>query len=370
MRLRTIGRWTGRLLAGVVVLAAAWLVIAYWRSDNDCAAVMAAVPARPMKGYVYCDYGAADLLKLGELETPTPGDHQLLIKVRASAVNPLELHYLHGTPYFMRLGTGLRKPKNIRIGVDFAGTVEAVGPNVSQFKVGDDVFGGRTGALAEYIVASERSVVLKPAHMSFEQAAAVPIAAVTALQAVRDQGKVKAGQTVLVNGASGGVGSFAVQIAKSFGATVSGVSSGRNVGLVRSLGADDAIDYTTTDYTQGAGRYDVIVDMVGNRSLLENRRALKPQGIYVMVGGPDGTWLAPLDRVAQMLLLSPFVSQRFGVFMAELNAADLTILRDLMRAGKVTPVIDRRYPLSEVPDAIRYLETGRARGKVVITVAS
>jgi NADPH:quinone reductase-like Zn-dependent oxidoreductase len=285
-------------------------------------------------------------------------------------VNPLELHYLTGTPYIMRLDAGLRRPKNIRLGVDFAGTVEAVGTDVSQLKPGDEVFGGRTGALAEYVVASERSVVLKPRNMTFEQAAAVPVAAVTALQAVRDKGRVQPGQHVLVNGASGGVGTFAVQIAKALGATVSGVSSTRNVELVRSLGADRSIDYTTQDYTQGADRYDVIVDMVGNHSLLENRRVLKPRGIYVMVGGPEGKWIAPLDRVVQMLLLSPFVDQKFGMFISQLNAADLTTLRDLMASGTVTPVIDRRFPLHEVPEAIRYLQTGRARGKVVIAVGN
>ena len=369
MRLRSAIRWVGRAAVGVGLLALVALAIGYWRSDNDCAAVLAATPSHPMKAFVHCDYGASDVLRLENLETPTPRDGQLLVKVRAAGINPLEVHYLHGTPYIMRLDSGLRKPSNIRLGVDFAGTVEAVGPGVSLFKAGDEVFGGRNGALAEHVVVSEKSVVRKPTNVSFDQAAAVPIAAVTALQAVRDQGHVQRGQSVLVNGASGGVGTFAVQIAKWLGAEVTGVSSTRNVDLVRSLGADATIDYTRQDYTQGSNRYDVIVDMVGNRSALENRRVLGPRGIYVMVGGPEGRWIAPLDRVPGMMVLSAFVGQTFSMFLADVNTPDLTTLRDLMQAGTLTPVIDRRYPLLELPEAIRYLETGRARGKVVITVA-
>jgi NADPH:quinone reductase-like Zn-dependent oxidoreductase len=370
MRLRTVLRWTARAIPVVMVVAMTVGLFAYRRSDNDCTEVMAAVPAHPMKAVVYCDYGAPDVLTLQDVEKPAPADGQVLVRVRAASVNPLELHYMRGEPYIMRLGSGLRKPSNIRLGVDFAGTVEAVGAGVSQFKPGDDVFGGRTGALAEYVVASGRSVVLKPANVTFDQAASVAIAAVTALQALRDKGHVQSGQTVLVNGASGGVGTFAVQIAKSFGAHVSGVSSTRNVELVRSLGADRAIDYTQEDYTTGTQRYDVIIDMIANHSLRDNRRVLQPHGIYVMVGGPSGRWIAPLDRVASMLALSLFVDQQFGMFMAALNVKDLATLRDLMQAGTVTPVIDRRYPLSEVADAIRYLETGRARGKVVVTIAN
>ena len=268
----------------------------------------------------------------------------------------------------MRLDTGLRRPKELRLGVDFAGTVETVGPGVDSLSPGDEVFGGRNGALAEYVVASARSVVRMPANLTHEQAAAVAVAGVTALQAVRDKGHVQAGQQVLINGASGGVGTFAVQIAKSLGATVSGVSSTRNVELVQSLGADRAIDYTREDYTGEPHRYDVIVDMVGNHSLLANRRVLKPTGIYVLVGGPNGRWIAPMDRAVRGMLLSAVVEQQFSMILAHLNPTDLTTLRDLMAAGTVTPVIDRRYPLREVAEAIRYLETGRARGKVVVTV--
>ena len=276
----------------------------------------------------------------------------------------------------MRLGEGLRRPKVIRLGVDFAGTVEAVGRNVKRFHPGDEVFGGRTGAFAEYVtVREDRAVALKPANLTFEQAASVPIAALTALQGLRDKGKVEAGQKVLINGASGGVGTFAVQIAKSFGAEVTGVCSTRNVNMVRSIGADHVIDYTKEDFTQGAERYDVILDNVGKHVCggggngdEECRRALSPDGKYVMVGGPTGRWIDPVPRLIGAVLLSRFVSQDIRMFLAELNRADLTILGDLMQAGKVKPVIDRQYRLTEVPEAIRYLEAGHARGKVVITL--
>jgi NADPH:quinone reductase-like Zn-dependent oxidoreductase len=368
MRLRTVVRWATRAILLVVALAGVALSIAYVLSDNDCAAVMAATPAHPMKALIHCDYGAPDVLRVDDLEQPIPAAGQMLVRVRAAAINPLEMHYMRGEPYPMRLGGGLRKPKNIRLGVDFSGTVEAVGPEVSQFKIGDEVFGGGSGALAEYIVVGQRSVALKPTNISFAQAAAVPVAAITALHAVRDHGHVQRGQSVLVNGASGGVGTFVVQIAKSMGATVSGVSSGRNAELVRSLGADETIDYTAQNYTEGSTHYDVIIDMVGNHSLLDNRRVLQPHGAYVMVGGPYGKWIAPLDRVVRMLVLSKFVDQQFGFFFARMNAADLTLLSELMQAGTVTPVIDRQYPLSEIAEAMRYMETGRARGKIVITL--
>jgi NADPH:quinone reductase-like Zn-dependent oxidoreductase len=321
-----------------------------------------------MKAIVYCDYGSPAVLKLENIEKPAPADDQILVRVRAASVNPLDWHYIRGTPYVMRMEAGLRKPKVIRLGVDFAGTVEAIGRNVKQFRPGDDVFGGRTGAFAEYVSVREDRAVLKPANLTFEQAASVPVAAVTALQGLRDKGRVQPGQKVLINGASGGVGTFAVQIAKSFGAEVTGVCSTRNVAMVRSIGADHVIDYTKEDFTEGAQRYDLILDNVGNRSLLENRRVLKPKGKYIMVGGPSGRWIDPLPRALDAFLLSRFVSQDMTMFLAELNKEDLTILRDLMQAGKVTPVIDRRYPLSEVPEAIRYLEAGHARGKVVVTV--
>jgi NADPH:quinone reductase-like Zn-dependent oxidoreductase len=267
----------------------------------------------------------------------------------------------------MRLGTGLSAPDIDRLGVDFAGTVEAVGSEVERFKSGDEVFGGRTGAFADYVTVREsRAVALNPANMTFAQAASVPIAGITALQALRDRGRIQPGQKVLINGASGGVGTFAVQIAKAFGAEVTGVCSTRNVELVRSIGADRVIDYTREDYTEGSERYDLIIDNVGNHSLSANRRVLGPEGVFVIVGGPKGNWLGPLAAPVKALLLSPFVEQEIGMFVAELRQDDLIVLGDLMQAGKVTPVLDRHYRLSEVPEAIRYSEEGHARGKIVI----
>lgn len=326
--------------------------------------------AKRMKAIVHRCYGSPEVLKLEQIAMPTTAANQVLVKVRAASVNPLDWHYLHGTPYVVRIDAGFGVPTSPLLGVDFAGTVEAVGSGVKRFKPGDEVFGGRTGAFAEYVsVREDRALALKPTNMSFEQAAAVPIAGVTALQALRDKGQVQAGQTVLINGASGGVGTFAVQIAKAYGAEVTGVCSTRNVEMVRSLGADHVIDYTREDFTQGGQRYDLIVDLVGNHPLLEYRRVMNPKGILVVVGGPsDDPWIGPLGTLAKALLLSPFVSQSFVPFLAELNPEDLTILRELMQSGKVKPVIDRRYLLSEVPAAIGYVETGHARGKVVINL--
>jgi NADPH:quinone reductase-like Zn-dependent oxidoreductase len=326
----------------------------------------------PMKAIVHHDYGSSDVLRFEETEKPLPNDNQVLIKVRAAAANPLDWHYMRGTPYIMRImGLGLRKPKDPRFGADVAGQIESVGRNVTEFKPGDEVFGTSGGAFAEYAPASKDRVVLKPADLTFEQAAAVPVAALTALQALRDEGRIRPGQRVLINGASGGVGTFAVQIAKSFGADVTGVCSTRNVAMVRSLGADHVIDYTKEDFTQGAKAYDLILDNVGNLSLLAARRVMSPKGIFVMVGGGgphDGRWIGPLAGPIKAFMLSPFVSQKFVMVMASINKHDLIVLNELMETKKVTPVIDRTYPLSEVPAAIRYLEEGHARGKVVITV--
>jgi NADPH:quinone reductase-like Zn-dependent oxidoreductase len=326
-----------------------------------------------MKAVVYTNYGSPDVLEIRDVKKPVPNDDQILIKVRAAAVNPLDWHFMEGTPYVMRaMGVGLRKPKDPRLGVDYAGQVEAVGKNVTQFKPGDEVFGGKTGAFAEYVCArADRAIALKPANITFEQAASVPIAAITALQALRDKGKVHAGQKVLINGASGGVGTFAVQIAKSFGADVTGVCSTRNLDLVRSLGADHVIDYTKEDFTKGDERYDVILDNVGTQPLSGFRHALQPKGICVMIGGGgpnDGGLIGPMGRPIVALVMSPFISQKMGMMMAELNKQDLTILGDLMQSGKVKPVIDRTYPLSQIAEAMRYLEAGHARGKVIITV--
>jgi NADPH:quinone reductase-like Zn-dependent oxidoreductase len=323
-----------------------------------------------MKAIVYRCYGSTDVLKLEDIEKPTPADGRLLVKVHAASLNPLDWHQMRGTPYIVRLDSGFGNPKTVRLGVDFAGTVEAVGKNVKRFKAGDEVFGAAFGALAEYVAPREEgAVVLKPANVTFEQAASVPIAAIAALQALRDKGQIQPGQRVLINGASGGVGTFAVQIAKSLGAEVTGVCSTRSSAMVRSIGADHVVDYTREDFTKSGQHYDLIVDTVGNHSLLEYRHALTPKGTFVAVGGPsDGRWLGPLASLVKAQLFSHFVSQKFVPLFAELNQEDLIFLRDLMQAGKVTPVIDSRYQLSEVPAAIRYLEEGHARGKVVISM--
>jgi NADPH:quinone reductase-like Zn-dependent oxidoreductase len=323
-----------------------------------------------MKAIVYSNYGSPDVLKYEDVERPTCGEDDVLIRVRAASVNPYDWHFVRGTPYPIRIMAGLRKPTAARLGVDAAGRVEAVGSSVTRFKPGDEVFGACRGAFAEYASASESALVSKPANVTFEQAASAPMAALTALQGLRDSGHVQSGQQVLINGASGGVGSFAVQIAKSFGADVTGVCSTRNVAMVRSIGANRVIDYTQEDFTRGGAVYDLVLDCIGNRSLSACRRVLKPGGRYVGVGGPDGRWIGPLAIPIKALLLSPFVSQKMGMVMAKLRGHDdLALLGDLMASGKIAPVIDRRYPLSEVPQAIRYLEEGHARGKVVITVA-
>src|SRR5881392_877040 len=362
-------KWT----IGVVLIALlVWFEIAYWTSTNDCQ-LYSAAPTNPMKAVVYCNYGVPNL-KFQEIEKPTPADDQLLVRVRAASVNPLDWHFIEGTPYFMRvMGVGLRKPKDTRLGVDFAGTVEAVGKNVTKFKPGDEVFGGRTGAFAEYVCVREaRAVAVKPASVTFEQAASVPIAGITALQGVRDKGKVQPGQKVLINGASGGVGTFAVQIAKSMGADVTGVCSTRNLDMVRSLGADHVIDYTKEDFTKGDQKYDVILDNVANHSLSECRRVLNPNGKYVLIGGGgvnEQGFLGGLGKALNAVVYSRFVKQKMGMMMAQPSTQDLTLLAEMVQSGKLKTVIDRTYKsLSEVPDAIRYLEEGHARGKVVITV--
>src|SRR6266852_2491761 len=300
-----------------------------------------------MKAIVHCEYGGPDVLTLRDVEKPAPNDNQVLVRVRAASVNPLDLT-IRGL-WLLRPISGMRKPKDTRLGVDYAGTVEEVGKNVTQFKPGDEVFGGRSGALAEYVcVLSDRAVVLKPAKVTFEQAAAVPVAAITALQGLRDKGHIQAGQKVLINGASGGVGTFAVQIAKSFGAEVTAVCSTRNVDIVRSLGADHVVDYTHDDFTRSDQRYDLMLDIAGSRSWSECKRVLNPHATLVVVGAPKGNrLLGPVRHLAKV---------------------GLVVVQELLEAGKVTPSIDRRYELSDVADALRYLEEGHARGKIVITV--
>jgi NADPH:quinone reductase-like Zn-dependent oxidoreductase len=359
-------------LLAVLVLLISWAFVSYWTSTNDCTRY-AVAPANPMKAIVYCDYGVSNL-KFQDIEKPTPADDQLLVRVRAVSVNPYDWHFIEGTPYVMRaIGVGLRKPKDTQLGVDFAGTIEAVGKNVTQFKPGDEVFGGRGGAFAQYVCPrATRAVALKPASVSFEEAASVNIAGITALQAVRDKGKVQPGQKVLINGASGGVGTFAVQIAKSLSADVTGVCSTRNVDLVKSLGADHVVDYTKEDFTKSAERYDVMLDNVGNHSLSECRGVLTPNGKYVLIGGGGANeqgFLGGLGKALWAVVFSKFVNQQMGMMMADANGKDLTILADMMESGKLKPVIDRTYKsLGEIPDAIRYLEQGHARGKVVVAV--
>jgi NADPH:quinone reductase-like Zn-dependent oxidoreductase len=358
------------LVAILLVAAGSSLALVLSHNSACPAAPPLAAGASPMKAIVYRCYGSPEVLKLEEIAKPSEADDRMIVKVHAASVNPLDWHYMRGEPYFMRAMAGMGKPESIHMGVDFAGTVESVGKNVTRFKPGDEVFGGRDGAFAQYVsVAEKGSLAMKPANMTFEQAAAVPIAAITALQALRDKGNLQAGQSVLINGASGGVGTFAVQIAKVYGAKVTGVCSTRNLDLVRSIGADEVIDYTLEDFTRAAQRYDLIIDTVGTHSLSDYRRVLKPDGALVIVGSVDkGRWLGPMSGLVDAKLYSPFVSQKLIFILAELNPKDLDTLRDWMQAGKVTPVIDRRYALSEVPEAIRYLEQGHARGKVVVTV--
>jgi NADPH:quinone reductase-like Zn-dependent oxidoreductase len=320
-----------------------------------------------MKAIVYHTYGSPDVLKLEEIAKPSPKDSEVLIEVRAASVNPLDWHFVRGMPYGIRIAAGLRRPRDKRIGVDVAGQVEAVGGSVTQFKPGDEVFGTCKGAFAEYACASESALVTKPINVTFEQAASAPVAAFSALQGLRSNGQIQPGQKVLVNGAAGGVGMYAVQIAKSFGAIVTGVCSARNVDMVRSIGADHVVDYTQEDFTKSGERYDVFLDTVGNHSLSECRRVLIPTGVYVPVGGPSGRWKIGLSRAIKRLVLSKFGSQKLvPFFLAKPSKEDLTTIGELMASGKVTPVIDMRYRLGEVPEAIRYLEDGHARGKVMI----
>lgn len=368
-RWKRVLKWT---VCTIFVALIIWGFVAYWTSTNDCER-NAASPANPMKAVVYCDYGINNL-NVQEIEKPTPTDDQVLVRVHAASLNPLDGHFVRGMWLARLMGGGLRKPKDTRLGVDYAGTVEAVGKNVTQFKPGDEVFGGRNGALAQYICPrADRAIALKPANMSFEQASSVGVAAITALQGLRDKGHVQAGQKVLINGASGGVGTFAVQIAKSLGADVTGVCSTRNVDLVRSLGADHVIDYTKEDFTKGDRRYDVIFDNVQNHTFSERRSVLTPNGICVLVGLGGAGWHADtqthLIRSFTTPLMSKFTNQKFTFFVAQLNHDDLAFLGDLMQSGKVTPVIDKTYKsLGEVKDGLEYLEGGHARGKVVIAV--
>lgn len=319
-----------------------------------------------MKAIVYTEYGSPDVLQLKELEKPTPKDDEVLIKIHAASVNAYDWHFLTADIFLIRLmGGGLLKPKNTRLGADIAGRVEAVGRNVKQFQPDEEVFGMIHGGFAEYACAPENALALKPVNLSFEEAAAVPMAAVSALQGLRDTGQIQPGQKVLINGASGGVGTFAVQIAKSFGAEVTAVCSTRNLGQARSLGADHVIDYTKEDFTKKGQQYDLILAANGYHSLSAYKRALTPKGIYVMVGGS-------MAQIFQAMLMGSWMSEtggkKMGGVSAKIDQKDLGLIKELIEAGKVKPVIDRRYPLSEAAEALRYLGTGHAKGKIVITV--
>ncbi|MGZ4397641.1 MAG: NAD(P)-dependent alcohol dehydrogenase [Gaiellaceae bacterium] len=321
-----------------------------------------------MQAIASSEYGSPDDLKLVEIDKPALDDDGVLVRVRAASANPYDWHFMRGLPYLARAMMGLRRPKQSVRGVDLAGYVEAVGKNVTQLQAGEEVFGGCDGAFAEYVRGTTKDFARKPAGISFEQAAAVAIAGCTALQALRDHGQLQPGQRVLINGAAGGVGTFAVQIARALGGHVTGVCSTRNAGMVRSLGAEQVVDYTADDFARGSQRYDLVLDLVGNRSLSDLRRALTPEGTLVLSGGAGGRLVGPLALMLRARVLSRFVRQRLLSFLARIREEDLTFLKELIEAGKVTPVIDRTYPLSEAPEAIRYLEAGHARGKVVITV--
>jgi NADPH:quinone reductase-like Zn-dependent oxidoreductase len=324
-----------------------------------------------MQAIVYYHYGSPDVLELQEIPKPAPAEDQVLIRVHAASVNPYDWHFLRGTPRFIRLLIGMRRPKFPRLGADVAEVIEAVGAKVAQFKVGDAVFGTAKGSFAEYVCAATSQLAVKPQQVSFEQAARLPIAGITALQGVRDKGKVQTGQTVLINGAAGGVGTLAVQIAKSLGARVTGVCSTRNVELVRSIGADDVIDYTREDFARSAKHYDLLFDLVGNRSLADYLRAVEPRGTYISCGGggPDRSTMDLVAGLLQNAVRSRFVGQKMPGLLANINREDLAILADLVQSGTVMPVVDRTYSLREVAQAVRHVESGHVRGKVVIAVA-
>ena len=324
-----------------------------------------------MQAIVYHRYGSPDVLELEEIPKPTPAEDQVLIRVHAASVNPYDWHFLRATPSFIRLFTGMRRPKFPRLGADVAGVVEAVGVKAAPFKPGDAVFGTAKGSFAEYACATASQLALKPQEISFEQAACLPIAGITALQGLRDKGKVQTGQAILINGAAGGVGTFAVQIAKSLGMRVTGVCSTRNFELLRSIGADEVIDYTREDFAHSNQQYDLLFDLVGNRSLADCLRAVQPHGTYISCGG-GGPERRTMDFLAQMLrsaVRSRFASQKMSGLLAKINREDLAILAGLVQRGTVIPVVDRTYSLRETAEAVRHVESGHVRGKVVIAVA-
>ena len=367
MKIKRVLKWA---TLTVLVVLVVWIFIAYWTSTNDCNRNVVS-PRNPMKAIRYCEYGSPDVVKLEKVEKPVPNDNQILIKVRAASLNALDAYMIRDA-WLNRLIFGLRKPRDTRLGRDVAGVVEAVGKNGTQFKPGDEVFGISRGALAEYACTFERALASKPPNVTFEQAASLPLAGLTALQGLRE-GKIQPGQKVLINGATGGVGTFAVQIAKSLGAEVTAVCSTRNVDLVRSIGADHVIDYTKEDFTKSDQRYDVIFDNVANHSFAERRRVLNPKGVCVLagMGGAGVKGGEAIRRIVGNLFiargLSSFTNQKFAQYMTKMSKQDLIMLGDLIKAGKITPVIERTYKLNDAPEALRQLDAGHARGKLVIT---
>ena len=321
-----------------------------------------------MKAIVYTKYGSPDILELNELEKPTPKGNEVLIKICAASVNPLDWHFMRGSPFFLRIMTGLFKPRITSLGRDVAGKIESVGRNVTLLKRGDEVFGSCTGAFAEYVCASDLKLVLKPDNVTFEQAATLNVAALTALQSLRDKGQIKKGQKVLINGASGGVGTFAVQIAKVFNAEVTAVCSTNNIEMVKSIGADFVIDYTKEDITKSGQHFDIFLDCYANRSLFECKRVLKSGGIYIPVGGPSNSLIGILISSIKAMLLSRLVSQKFVNFLTQINKEDLIFMGELLASEKVKAIIGKRYSLSETPEAIRFIEEGHAKGKVIISI--
>jgi NADPH:quinone reductase-like Zn-dependent oxidoreductase len=364
-------RILSKVLVGLLVLvllAIASLAVALSHT-SACGIAPSVVPSQPMSAALRRCYGSADVIRIESIERPVGSDHAVLVRVHATSINPLDGHVMHGEPYLMRIGSGWGAPTDAALGSDFAGTVEGVGKLVTQFKVGDEVFGTGHGAFAQHLrFGHGADVALKPANLTFAQAAAAPVAGITALQALRDHGQLKPGQKVLINGAGGGVGTFAVQIAKAMGAEVTAVTNPGSLELMRLLGADHVIDYTRQDFTAGTARYDLILDMSGNHSLSAYRAVMTPTGIYVMAGDTSkGAWAGPLAGFGKALFVAQFVKQKLVPFIAQTNPADLAVLADWLQKGQVKSVIDRTYPLEQIAAAFRYQETGHARGKVVVT---
>ena len=360
-----------KLLTGILAvlfgfLSVVALLIAY---TAECPTATATASGSTMKAVVYSCYGGPEVLEYTDVPMPVPANDEVLVKVHAAGVNPLDWHYMRGSPLVMRLMIGIGAPSDASMGRDFAGVVQAVGANVTLFEIGDRVFGGANGAFAEYLVRRETgAIALMPESSSFEQTAALPVAAITALQALRDKGQLQAGQKVLINGASGGVGTYAIQIAKSMGAEVHGVNSSRNIEMVLGLAADRVFDYKKENYTESDQHYDLILDMVGNHSPLDNSKVMKPTGRLVQIGGPSGDWVGPFQGAIEALLAEPFMEQEIESIMAQLNGEDLSILASMMSAGKMTSQIDQSFPLADTARAISYSETGRARGKIIIVM--